>query len=84
MRLGDRNGEGFRMPSGVRKPPMHEHPRACGDGLWGFRFLAERDDGRSVAAMLSAGDVVSKFLHHATFGSGSGRMRISELLSPIW
>ena len=31
------------------------NPRACGDGLWGFRFVAERDDGRSWAAMLAAG-----------------------------
>jgi len=31
------------------------NPRACGDGLWGFRFLAWRDDGGIAAAMLPAG-----------------------------
>jgi hypothetical protein len=24
LRFSDRNGEGFRMPFGVRKPPKHE------------------------------------------------------------
>jgi hypothetical protein len=31
-------GEGFRMPSGVRKPPKH-NPQGCGDGIWVFRVL---------------------------------------------
>jgi hypothetical protein len=38
------NGEGFRMPFGVRKPAKHE-PAGLRQGLWGFGLFTERDHG---------------------------------------
>lgn len=54
----DRLGEGFRMPAGVRKPPKHE-PAGRRRGLWGFKVLPVRGDGRVDAAVRSAGTLVS-------------------------
>ena len=57
-------GEGFRMPAGAGRGsgrgPAYENrpstnPRACGAGLWGFRVLAERDDGGVGSAMAPTG-----------------------------
>jgi MFS family permease len=42
--LDDQDGEGFRMPFGVRKPPKHE-PAELRQGLWGFWLFTERDQG---------------------------------------
>ncbi|MEQ1943861.1 hypothetical protein ABMA32_15715, partial [Mesorhizobium sp. VNQ89] len=66
--MNDRNGEGFRVPAGVRKPLMQE---AAGHGrwLWGFRCAAdvgdgatatgEREDGRGLKASLRRRAVLS-------------------------
>src|SRR5690606_37129230 len=45
-----RNGEGFRVPAGVRKPPMLE-PAGHSRWLWGFRAAADVGDGATAAGM---------------------------------
>ena len=42
------NDEGFRVPAGVRKPPMQE-PAGHSRSLWGFRFSADVGDGVTAA-----------------------------------
>lgn len=68
-----RQGEGFRVPAGVRKPLMQE-PAGHGPWLWGFRFAADvgdyatasgrRQDGCAVEASLRRRAVLSA-LHPA-------------------
>lgn len=49
-----RYDEGFRVPVGVRKPPMQE-PAGHSRRLWGFRSAADVDVGPTAAGTLGGG-----------------------------
>lgn len=52
QKLSDRHREGFRVPSGVRKPPMQG---ATGGWLWGFRPTADVGAGGGFGRMSRVG-----------------------------
>src|SRR5271165_4497926 len=63
------DGEGFRMPSGVRKPPKHE-PAGVRRRSMGIHVLLGRGGGMADAAVRSAGNWRVRFFANRTLDGG--------------
>lgn len=79
--LSDRNGEGFRVPPGVRKPLMQE-PAGHSRWLWGFRISAYVVDG-TTAVGKHAGACGQAGSFHLRAVMWAWRMVVSDPVSVV-